>query len=59
MNRTKTKLAVTGLLMIIGGEVLDAQSVVNTVHNFSASGPGTVSATTESAIFIFCHTLHE
>lgn len=34
------------------------QSVVNTKHNLSVSGPGTVTATSESEICIFCHTPH-
>ncbi len=34
------------------------QSVVNTVHNLSASGPGSVKAVSESEICIFCHTPH-
>ena len=34
------------------------QSIVSTVHNLSASGPGTIKATTESDICIFCHTPH-
>ncbi|HWP12052.1 MAG TPA: cytochrome c3 family protein [Ramlibacter sp.] len=32
--------------------------VRNTKHNLSASGPGTVKATTESQICVFCHTPH-
>jgi predicted CXXCH cytochrome family protein len=35
-----------------------SQSVVNTVHNLSASGPGDVHALSESEICIFCHTPH-
>ena len=35
-----------------------AQSIVNTKHNLSVSGPGTVKATGESEICIFCHTPH-
>lgn len=37
---------------------VDAQSIVTTLHNLSASGPGTVKATSESEICIFCHTPH-
>ena len=37
---------------------MNAQSVVNTVHNLSASGPGTVRASAEGEICIFCHTPH-
>ncbi len=32
--------------------------VTNTKHNLSVSGPGTVKATTESGICVFCHTPH-
>lgn len=35
-----------------------AQSIVTTKHNLSASGPGTVKATSETEICIFCHTPH-
>jgi len=37
---------------------LFAQSIVNTVHNLSVSGPGSVKAVSESEICIFCHTPH-
>ncbi|HEB56545.1 MAG TPA: hypothetical protein ENI98_09615 [Gammaproteobacteria bacterium] len=33
--------------------------IAHTVHNLSASGPGTVTATTESQICVFCHTPHD
>lgn len=35
-----------------------SQSIVNSVHNLSASGPGDVRALSESEICIFCHTPH-
>ena len=35
-----------------------AQSIVNTVHNLSVTGPGDVRANLESEICIFCHTPH-
>lgn len=35
-----------------------AASIVNSKHNLSSSGPGTVKAVTESEICIFCHTPH-
>lgn len=34
------------------------QSVVNSPHNLSASGPGAVRALTEEQVCIFCHTPH-
>ncbi len=33
--------------------------IANTVHNLSSSGPGTVTATNESQICVFCHTPHD
>ena len=33
-------------------------SIVNSPHNLSATGPGTIRATTEQEICIFCHTPH-
>ena len=35
-----------------------SQSVTNSKHNLSISGPGTIKATSESEICIFCHTPH-
>jgi len=35
-----------------------AESIVNSKHNLSASGPGTVKAVGESEICVFCHTPH-
>jgi predicted CXXCH cytochrome family protein len=36
----------------------DPYSIVNSKHNLSISGPGTVRANTEGEICIFCHTPH-
>ncbi len=46
--------------MATGAGLVSAQvqSVVNTPHNLSTSGPGTVRATTEEQVCIFCHTPH-
>jgi predicted CXXCH cytochrome family protein len=38
--------------------IICAQSIVNTVHNLSVSGTGTIKATSEQEICIFCHTSH-
>ena len=35
-----------------------AQSVIDSRHNLSVSGPGTITATSESEVCIFCHTPH-
>ncbi len=39
-------------------ELAPAQSIVNTVHNLSVSGPGSIKASSESEICVFCHTPH-
>jgi predicted CXXCH cytochrome family protein len=53
-------LILTLILIALPLRVLHAQqtSVINSPHNLSASGPGTVKATTEQQICIFCHTPH-
>jgi predicted CXXCH cytochrome family protein len=38
--------------------ILNSQSVVNTIHNLSVTGPGSIRATTETEVCIFCHTPH-
>jgi len=38
--------------------ILLSQSIVNTVHNLSVSGPGTIRADVETQVCIFCHTPH-
>jgi len=45
-------------LFFLHNTVLSSQSVVNTVHNLSTSGPGNIRATSESEVCIFCHTPH-
>lgn len=54
-------LAVACVLWISGSAPTTAagiSDVRNTKHNLSASGPGTVKATTESQVCVFCHTPH-
>ncbi len=47
------------LMVFMGASTsLIGQSVVNTVHNLSADGPGVVRATSETEVCIFCHTPH-
>ncbi|TAL80907.1 MAG: hypothetical protein EPN88_00830 [Bacteroidetes bacterium] len=38
--------------------ILHSQSIINTVHNLSVAGPGTVKASSETEVCIFCHTPH-
>jgi predicted CXXCH cytochrome family protein len=54
----KKKVLSASLLMLIGCLMSYSQSVVNTVHNLSVSGPGTVKATSETEVCVFCHTPH-
>ncbi|MFG0251586.1 MAG: cytochrome c3 family protein, partial [Phycisphaerales bacterium JB038] len=49
---------VLGLLTGSAAALQRGQSVVNTVHNLSASGPGGVHAVAEDQVCIFCHTPH-
>ena len=45
-------------VIIFSPALLSGQSVVNTEHNLSVSGPGTVKAVSETEVCIFCHTPH-
>ena len=45
------------MLTLIAGP-LAAKSIINSKHNLSAGGPGSVKALTESQVCIFCHTPH-
>ena len=51
-------LAVLALLALPPADAARVADISNTRHNLSASGPGTVKATTESQICVFCHTPH-
>jgi predicted CXXCH cytochrome family protein len=44
--------------IVLASGLTKSQTIVNTVHNMSVSGPGTVKASSESEICIFCHTPH-
>ncbi len=48
-------IALIGILFVT---ILQAQSIKNTVHNLSVSGPGTIVAESETEICVFCHTPH-
>jgi len=45
-------------VLIFSSGILLSQSIVNTKHNLSATGTGTIKATSETEICIFCHTPH-
>ena len=46
------------LVVFILTNIISAQSIVNSVHNLSVSGPGSVIATSEDEVCVFCHTPH-
>ncbi len=38
--------------------VAGSQSIINSKHNLSVSGPGTIKSTTENEVCVFCHAPH-
>lgn len=49
----------SGGIFLVGGIVgAQNQSVLDTPHNLSTAGPGTIRAQTEEEVCIFCHTPH-
>ncbi len=55
MNRIR----IYSIIIILIIPVLSlAQTVVSTIHNLSITSPGTVKASTESEVCVFCHTPH-
>ncbi len=51
-------IALAGGLIVASAAAAQQQSVVDSVHNLSASGPGDVRAAAEEQVCIFCHTPH-
>ncbi len=50
---------VAPLALLILAPIVFAQSITQTKHNLSSSGPGTIKASTESRICVFCHAPHK
>ena len=46
------------LVPAVGIAFAQQNLIQNSKHNLSTSGPGTIKATSESAICVFCHTPH-
>jgi hypothetical protein len=46
------------VLLASTAQAAKVADIANTLHNLSAKGPGTVKATSESQICVFCHTPH-
>lgn len=49
---------ITATILLSISNLMYPQSVVNSKHNLSVTGPGSIRATSESEICIFCHTPH-
>lgn len=60
MTRLRSGLIAGGILLLIGLAASSAgfDSIVNTPHNLSTTGPGTVRAVSEDRVCVFCHTPH-
>jgi predicted CXXCH cytochrome family protein len=56
VNNPSQRLLLFVLVLSCGAS--HAESIVYSVHNLSASGPGTIKAATESDVCVFCHTVH-
>lgn len=52
-------LRIIFIILLLSPFNVFSQSIVNTVHNLSVSGPGRYKASSESEICVFCHTPHE
>src|ERR1035437_2016418 len=51
---------IINLIMLLGiPAMLNAQSIVTTKHNLSVAGTGSVIATSETEVCIFCHITHK
>jgi predicted CXXCH cytochrome family protein len=58
MKQRPLMLVGIAYLVALGTHAWSQGSVLDTPHNLSATGPGTVRALTESEVCIFCHTPH-
>ena len=60
MSRHTAAFIAAGLVALLGWPALTAHtaSITASKHNLSATGPGTIKATTESEICVFCHVPH-
>lgn len=53
-----TSRYISFIIVFLITSVAYSQSVINTVHNLSVSGPGEIRAVSETEVCIFCHTPH-
>ncbi len=54
----KIRYAIEVFIVFVGSTIWAHAQVASTKHNLSVSGPGTIKATTEQQICVFCHTPH-
>jgi len=57
-TRAQYLLFVPAIALWLLGANASADTVLNSKHNLSVSGPGTVKASTETEVCVFCHTPH-
>jgi predicted CXXCH cytochrome family protein len=48
-----------GIILLFHAQDVSAASIIDTKHNLSASGVGTVKALSETQVCVFCHTPHK
>ena len=57
LSRLRILVSLILLGALVAGPVYGS-SVINTVHNLSAAGPGTIKAVSATDACVFCHTAH-
>jgi predicted CXXCH cytochrome family protein len=58
MNKTANTLILITVTLLGHGTIVQGASILDSKHNLSISGPGTIKASGESEVCIFCHTPH-
>jgi predicted CXXCH cytochrome family protein len=58
MNKTANTFILVTVTLLGHGSIAHGASILTSKHNLSTSGPGTIKASGESQVCIFCHTPH-
>lgn len=58
MNTIRPLTNLLILTVLLASLAVRAETIVNSIHNLSVTGPGTVKATAETDVCIFCHVVH-
>ncbi|MBU1649528.1 MAG: cytochrome c3 family protein, partial [Proteobacteria bacterium] len=58
MNKTASTLLLVTTILLGHETIVHGASIFDSKHNLSTSGPGTIKASGESRVCIFCHTPH-